>query len=88
MNWSVKVEGEFLTELRVEVESERGIIATLATRIADTRTSIEGIQVKERDAQHSVITLTIAVRNRVHLADVMRRVRIMRSVTKVSRAKN
>lgn len=88
VNWSVKVEGEFLTELRVEVESERGIIATLATRIADTRTSIEGIQVKERDAQHSVITLTIAVRNRVHVADVMRRVRTMRSVTKVSRAKN
>ena len=45
VNWSIKVEGEFLTELRVEVESERGIIATLATRIADTRTSIEGIQV-------------------------------------------
>lgn len=88
VNWSIKVDGEFLTELRVEVESERGIIATLATRIADTRTSIEGIQVKERDAQHSVITLTIAVRNRVHLADVMRRVRTMRSVTKVSRAKN
>lgn len=88
VNWSVKVEGEFLTELRVEVESERGIIATLATRIADTRTSIEGIQVKERDAQNSVITLTISVRNRVHLADVMRRVRTMRSVTKVSRAKN
>lgn len=88
VNWSIKVEGEFLTELRVEVESERGIIATLATRIAETRTSIEGIQVKERDAQHSVITLTIAVRNRVHLADVMRRVRTMRSVTKVARAKN
>lgn len=88
VNWSAKVDGEFLTELQVEVESERGIIASLATRIAETRTSIEGIQVKERDAQHSVITLTISVHNRVHLAEVMRRVRIMRSVTKVSRAKN
>lgn len=88
VNWSQKVEGEFLTELRVEVESERGIIASLATRIADTRTSIEGIQVKERDAQNSVITLTIAVRHRVHVAEVMRRVRTMRSVTKVSRLKN
>lgn len=88
VNWSATVEGEFLTELQVEVESERGIIASLATRIAETRTSIEGIQVKERDAQHSVIKLTIAVSNRVHLADVMRRVRIMRSVTRVSRAKN
>ncbi len=88
VNWAAKVEGEFLTEIAVEVESERGIIASLATRIAETRTSIEGIQVKERDAEHSVITLTIGVRNRVHLANVMRRVRILRSVTKVSRVKN
>ncbi len=88
VDWSATVGGEFLTELRVEVESERGIIASLATRIAETKTSIEGIHVKERDAQHSVITLTIAVRSRVHLADVMRRVRTMRSVTRASRAKN
>lgn len=88
VNWSIKVEGEFLAELNVEVESERGIIASLATRIAETKTSIENIQVKERDAQHSVITLTIGVRNRIHLADVMRRVRTMRSVTKVARAKS
>lgn len=88
VNWSIKVTGEFLTDIRVEVESERGIIASLATRIAETRTSIEGINVSERDAQHSVITLTIGVRNRVHLADVMRRVRTMRSVSKVSRAKS
>ncbi len=88
VNWSAKVAGEFLSDIRVEVESERGIIASLATRIAETRTGIEGINVSERDAQHSVITLTIAVRNRIQLADVMRRVRTMRSVNKVSRAKN
>lgn len=88
VSWSAMVEGEYLTELSVEVETERGIIASLATRIAETRTSIEGIQVKERDAEHSVITLTIGVRNRVHLADVMRRVRILRSVTRVYRVKN
>ena len=88
VNWSIRVEGEFPTEVNVEVESERGIIASIATRIAETKTGIDGIQVKERDAQHSVIKLTIGVRNRIHLADVMRRVRTMRSVTKVSRAKN
>lgn len=88
VSWSANVEGEFLSELAVEVEAERGIIASLATRIAETRTSIEGIQVKERDAEHSVITLTIGVRHRQHLAEVMRRVRILRSVTGVSRVKN
>ncbi len=77
--------GEYLTELRVEVLSERGIIASLATRIANTQTSIEGIQVHERDAEHSIITLTVAVRNRIHLANVMCSVRTMRSVERVYR---
>lgn len=88
INWSETVSGEYYTEIRVEVESERGIIASLATRIAETRTNIEGIQVAERDAEHSVITLTIAVKSRKHLADVMRRVRTMRSVSSVHRGKN
>ncbi len=88
INWSAHVNGEFLSEIRVEVKSERGIIATLATRIAQTGTSIEGIQVDERDAENSVINLIIAVNNRIHLANVMRSVRIMRSVERVYRAKS
>lgn len=87
-NWAAEAEGEYLTEIRVEVETERGIIASLATRIANTGTSIEGIQVDERDAEHSVINLIMAVRNRVHLANVMRKVRTMRSVARVVRTKN
>ncbi|WP_188152256.1 RelA/SpoT family protein [Teredinibacter waterburyi] len=87
ISWAANVQGEFLSQIRVEVQAERGIIASLATRIAQTGTSIEGIQVEERDAEHSVITLTIAVTSRVHLANVMRSVRTMRSVTSVTRAK-
>lgn len=87
-SWSVRVTGEFLSEIRVDVLSERGIIASLATRISNTGTSIEGIQVDERDAEHSIITLMVAVKNRIHLANVMRTVRTMRSVERVVRAKN
>jgi len=87
ISWSPNVTGEFLTIIRVEVKSERGIIASLATRIANTGTSIEGIQVDERDAENSVITLTVAVTSRVHLANVMRSIRNMRSVTSVGRPK-
>jgi len=88
ISWSSDVQGEFFTRVRVEVKSERGIIASLATRIANTGTSLEGIQVDERDAEHSVINLTVAVSSRVHLATVMRSIRNMRSVTGVSRPKN
>ena len=87
-NWSLHVSGEFLTEIRVEVLSERGIIAALATRIANTGTSIERIQVDERDAEHSIIQLAIAVKSRIHLATIMRKIRTMNSVEKVYRTKS
>ena len=88
VNWSIKVAGEFLYRYSCGGGIRARHYRFLATRIAETRTSIEGINVSERDAQHSVITLTIGVRNRFRLADVMRRVRTMRSVSKVSRAKS
>ena len=88
INWSPNVSGEFLANIHVEVKSERGIIANLATIIARTGTSIEGIQVQERDAENSVNKMTLAVHDRVHLAQVMKKVRIVQSVEKVVRERN
>lgn len=88
VNWAPTVSGEFLVDVRVEVESERGIIATLATRVTEQGGSIEHINVQERDAHNSVINLCIGVHNRVHLANIMRRIRNMSFVIRISRSKN
>src|SRR5690606_3901685 len=88
VNWAPTVSGEFLVDVRVEVETERGIIATLATRISDQGGSIEHINVQERDAHNSVIHLSIGVHNRVHLANIMRRIRNMSFVIRINRSKN
>jgi GTP pyrophosphokinase len=88
VNWAPSVSGEFLVDVRVEVESERGIIATLATRITEQGGSIEHINVQERDAHNSVIHLCIGVHNRVHLATILRRIRNMSFVIRIGRSKN
>jgi RelA/SpoT family (p)ppGpp synthetase len=88
VNWAATVNGEFLVDVRVEVESERGIIATLATRITEQGASIEHINVQERDAHNSVIHLCIGVHNRIHLANIMRRIRTLSFVIRVNRSKN
>ncbi|HWV14351.1 MAG TPA: bifunctional GTP diphosphokinase/guanosine-3',5'-bis pyrophosphate 3'-pyrophosphohydrolase [Cellvibrio sp.] len=88
VNWAASVTGEFLVDVRVEVESERGVIATLATRITEQGANIEHINVQERDAHNSVISLCIGVRNRVHLANIMRRVRLLNFVIRIHRNKN
>jgi GTP diphosphokinase / guanosine-3',5'-bis(diphosphate) 3'-diphosphatase len=88
VTWSPTVSGEFLVDVRVEVESDRGVIAMLATRIAEQGASIEHINVQERDAHNSVIHLCMGVQSRIHLANIMRRIRGLNFVIRVNRSKN
>lgn len=87
VNWAAHVTGEFLVDIRVEVESERGIIASLATRISEQGAHIEQINVDERDAHNSVIYLTLGVNNRIHLANIMKRIRHMHFVIRINRSR-
>ncbi len=85
VRWDPDVEGEFSVELKVELENQRGIIATLATTITGAEANIEKISTLERDARFSIVNLSLNVRNRVHLALVMKRVRLIKPVTRVTR---
>ena len=88
VSWDPNVEGEFSVELRVELENLRGIIATLATTITGAADNIEKISTVERDARFIIVNLSLNVRNRVHLAHVMKRVRLIKAVTSVTRVKS
>lgn len=88
VRWDPEVEGEFSVELRVELENQRGIIATLATTITSTDANIEKISTVERDARFSIVNLSLNVHNRVHLARVMKRVRLIKAVSSVTRVKS
>jgi GTP diphosphokinase / guanosine-3',5'-bis(diphosphate) 3'-diphosphatase len=88
LQWSPTVKGEFPVELKLVVVSERGIIATLASRVSEQEATILRINVGDRDTQASVVNMVIAARNRVHLANIMRRIRILKQVRSVQRIKN
>lgn len=88
LNWSPTVQGDFPVQLKVEVASERGIIASLASRITEQDATIEEIAVDERDARTSLVKLIIGVTDRKHLANIMRRIRGLKPVQGVHRIKN
>ena len=88
LNWSPKVKGDFSVELKVELLSERGIIATLASRISESETAITQISIEERDAHSGIVNLVIEVKNRMHLVNVMKRIRSLKQVQRVYRTKN
>ncbi len=85
--WNDAVEGEFVVPVRVEIKHQRGLIATLATKINRLDTNIESIHVEDTDAFNSRVDISISVKNRVHLARILRHIKNIKSVSKVSRIK-
>lgn len=88
LSWSQVVEGEFPVEIKVEITPERGFIAALASRITDQDATIENISTTEKDAFTSIVDVVMTVRNRVHLADIIRRIKSLAPVRRVYRVKN
>ena len=86
--WSSVVKGEFAVELKVEVTPERGFIAALAARMTEEDATIEHISVTEKDAFTSIVDVILTVRDRIHLADIMRRARSLKPVRRIYRVKN
>ncbi len=85
VQWERDVQGEFLVDLHIEMLNQRGVLATVAAGIAEMGANIENINLEERDGHHSGLTATIEVNGRQHLANIMRRVRSIDAVTKISR---
>ena len=83
--WTSKTEGEFQTALRVNASRRKGILALIASEISDAEAGLEALNTKERNAEVSTIDIALTVKNRSHLARVMRRLRNEIAVINISR---
>ena len=75
IEWDRDVEGDYRAELRIEVTNRPGVLATVAAAIAAADSNIENVEYVERDGAAATLLFALEVRNRKHLADVIRRVR-------------
>lgn len=87
VEWSPEAVGEFSAEIRIELLNQRGSLATIASTISHMDSNIENIHVVSQDDRVSVDLLTLAVRNRVHLASVIRKLKKLSLVLKITRIK-
>jgi guanosine-3',5'-bis(diphosphate) 3'-pyrophosphohydrolase len=88
VRWAETVQGEFMVATRVEIINQRGVLAAIALAIADADANIDDINVNERDGRHYMVMLKILVKDRVHLARVMRNIRKVKAVLRISRGKS
>ncbi|HEV2621078.1 MAG TPA: bifunctional (p)ppGpp synthetase/guanosine-3',5'-bis(diphosphate) 3'-pyrophosphohydrolase [Frateuria sp.] len=75
IEWDRDVQGDYRAELRIEVINRPGVLATVAAAIAAADSNIENVEYVERDAAAATLLFAMEVKNRKHLADVIRRVR-------------
>jgi guanosine-3',5'-bis(diphosphate) 3'-pyrophosphohydrolase len=87
LSWAKDVVGEFNVELRIELEHQRGLIALLAGSVNAADGNIEKISMDERDGRISVVQLMVSVQDRVHLARVLRKLRALTGVIRITRAR-
>jgi RelA/SpoT family (p)ppGpp synthetase len=83
--WEPRVSGEYPVEIRVDVADQRGVLATVASAIADAGANIENVAIADRDGLYTSMNFVIDVADRQHLAMVLRRVRGIRQVSRIAR---
>ena len=85
VSWEKDIEREFSCQIQAETHNRTGVLAEVAATIADCGSNIEQVQVISRHEDCSVLSFLLTVKDRDHLAKIMRGVRKMPNVMRVSR---
>ena len=87
MEWEKEVAGEFPIDIKLEVQNQRGVLAKVAATLSEMEANIENVSIEERDGKHGALSFTVDVRNRHHLARIMKSLRSMEVVVRIYRLK-
>ena len=87
VQWDSEVKSSFPVDVRVDTENRRGVLATVAAAIAEMSVNIENVSMEERDGSYSSMNFTLSVKDRKHLATIIRRIRRLDSVVRMVRAR-
>jgi guanosine-3',5'-bis(diphosphate) 3'-pyrophosphohydrolase len=88
VQWDKHASGEFPAVIRLELMNQVGTLAKVASTISRMRANIENVQITNQDSQLSVDVITLMVKDRNHLATVVRELRKLSVVLKISRVKS
>ena len=85
VNWEADIERNFDCKIQTDTRNKPGVLAEVAATIGDCGSNIEQVEVLGRHEDCSVLSFLLQVRDRVHLARIMRNVKNMKNVIRVTR---
>ncbi len=87
VQWEKRIKRDFPVEIRADVANQRGVLATVAAAIAEMGSNIEHVNQQERDELTSQITFVFGVKERQHLARILRKLRSLPQVMRIQRTR-
>ncbi|MGH8461342.1 MAG: RelA/SpoT family protein [Stenotrophobium sp.] len=85
--WSDNVQGDYLSEIRLKAQNRRGLLAEATGQIAGAESSVENLHMPDHASDETIeMRIILTVKNRVHLARVLRRLRRIEGIERVNRA--
>ncbi|MBE8168697.1 MAG: bifunctional GTP diphosphokinase/guanosine-3',5'-bis pyrophosphate 3'-pyrophosphohydrolase [Shewanella sp.] len=85
VEWDNAEGTEFQANLRIEIVNHQGALAKITSIVSAAHSNIHNLSTEERDGRVYLINLRISVTDRIHLANVMRRIRVLSEVLRTSR---
>lgn len=85
VEWADEHDHEFISEIKIDMQNQQGALAALTNVISRTGSNIHGITTEERDGRLYTVSVSLTTKDRVHLAGIMKKIRVMPQVLKVRR---
>jgi len=85
--WDKNISRLFEVSLKLVVANQRGVLAKVAAAIADAESNIENVNFSS-EGEYTATYFTLQVNNRIHLARIMRNLRRIPEVVRITRLKN
>jgi GTP diphosphokinase / guanosine-3',5'-bis(diphosphate) 3'-diphosphatase len=85
--WDKNINKLFEVSIKLIVANQRGVLAKVATAIAEAESNIENVHFSN-EGDYTSLYFTLQVNHRLHLANVMRNLRLIPEVIRISRIKN
>jgi len=85
VDWADEISGQFRTEIEIGVRNDRGVLGKIAAEIAASEANIVHVSMDEDAQETALLRFAMLVRDRVHLAQVIRNLRRLSEVAKITR---
>lgn len=85
VKWDETADREYIASLKIEIINHQGALAKVTNLIAKTNSNVEHLNTEEKESNLYIIYADVSVKDRIHLARVIKKLRTLPDVQRISR---